>query len=360
MMRTRSFWVVLSAAVAVALVLAGSQLLTRDRNVLPASEPSFGADRVTWAQGSTIHYGDTTYDAGPEVVLRMLRTPYAFFLTLADSHRDGADQRLVRFDGEALTELPGDVDSVRVSPDGAHAGWVDFHGPLRPAGRIAEVVVVDLATGRTVFRDHEHMGGGFGDDLAARYGELPPTFLGFDDDRYAYWFDSEGSGNRWRVDLATGEKEPAGPDPDSGEEFPPMVGDPYNPRTGPPVWLRRGRVVDAPGPRAISGFLSPDGRFALRTGRTGLLPVTDAASGERVDLDHGRRWIFFGGWQHGSTLYALVRSRFEFGYDPNAPDRTRGTLVSCHLPSGHCTDLATVRGTWSLIFAHGEGPDDVL
>ena len=346
--------------VAVLVPLVALVVLAAPQLIGPASldvvDQQIDPDGVTWAQGSTITSGSQTYDVGPEVVRWMLTTPHGFFLTLADSQQDDAERRFVFFDGSEVSDVPGEVSSAAVSPDGRYAGWVDEDGPWRLAGRIQEIVVVDLVSGEVVFRDHEHMGGDLGDDLTSRYSELPPTFIGFDDDNRAYWSDAEGSGTRWRVELSTGSKEFVGPDPDRtrDEEFPPVPGEPYNPEVGPPVWLSEGRATDSSSTGAL-GFLSPDGRFAVRTGLFRAMPVTVAETGKRVRLDHGRKWTFFGGWQEGSTVYAMVSDHFPNAFDPAVPDLTRGALVSCHLPSGECEELEDVEALRSVVFGFGDG-----
>jgi hypothetical protein len=346
----------LAAALAVAAVVLAVPLFERyaARPELPTAPDRFDVGAVTWAQGSTLHHGMQDYDLGPHIVRRMTTSPHGFFVSVVDSPADDSTGEVSFFDGEALTDVPGDVDLPLVSPDGRYAGWVDRDGPWRPAGRIAEIVVVDLTTGDAVFRDHEHMGGGLGDDLGARYSEIPPAFLGFDDDGYAYWRDAEGGGNRWRVALATGVKKPAGPDPDSDAAVPPEPGGPYDPRAGRRVWMTEDAIVDREGDGVTgTGYLSPDGRYVVRLEQTGRPRILDAASLRRVHPDHGRRWAFFGGWAGPSEILLLVRERFEDSWDPSAADTTEGTLVRCELSTARCRDLVDVVGTRSVVFGTG-------
>ncbi|QNN53315.1 hypothetical protein [Nocardioides mesophilus] len=347
--------VVLLAAAAVALVLLVPFLLGRlapDDPLGVAGAPRFGESRLTWAQGSTIHYGEQRLDVGPRVVRTMVRTPYGFFVDLARSRGPYAEATMAFFDGSRTAEVPGDVSSVSVSPDGRYAGWVDRDGPWRPAGRIAEIVVVDLESGAAVVRDHDHMGGGFGDDLTARYSELEPTFLGFDADGLAYWLDAEGHGTRWRVDPATGEKELVEPDPER-RKVQPELGEPYNPSLGPWTWLDHGAVTDDQfsGDR---GFLSPDRRFAFGGSRPGRIQVTAADTGRPVRLDHGHRFSYFAGWLGEDSFAALVTDDVDPVYELDARDTSVGVLMECRLPTGRCTTIRQVDGLRSLVLGTGE------
>ena len=112
------------------------------------------------------------------------------------------------------------------------------------------------------------------------------------------------------------------------------------------MWVEDGRPVRDPsvGER---GFLSPDSRYLVREPVAGLA-VTRAGDGHRVRLDT-ERFAWFGGWQADTRFYALTRARSEDGYDPSRPDRTRGTLVSCSLPSGRCATIRPVTATRSVV-----------
>lgn len=341
----------LAAAVVAVLLAAGcgttTEHDTRGKRLLPPGKTVFAEHSLLWAQGGVIHDGKATYDVSPEVVREMTPTRYGLLLRLADSQRDGAKQRTVLFDGQKSTPIPGAVSNVSVSPDGRYAGWIDYDGPESPAGTLAEVVVVDLKTGRTAFTNHDGMGGEKGDDLGDRYEELPPAVLGFDEE-FVYWRNASGSGERMRANLASGEVERAETDSDSQPSKP--IGQPFDRVLGYQVALRDGRPVwDDTG--GDVGFLSPDKRFAFETGTTGKLVVTNAKSGKRITPAYGHRWIFFGGWLGDDTFYALARDKYEWSYDPDAPDKTTGFLISCSLRSGTCRDLKAVTGTRSLVLA---------
>ena len=350
------------AAAAAVIALAGATLLSDSTPTpLEPGDPIFAAERLTWAQGSEVHYGRQTFDLGPEVVRSALRTPYGFFLDLARSPRYRAPHRLVFYDGTTSVELPGNVKDPAVSPDGRYAGWIDFDGPLRPAGRIAEVVVVDLASGEAIFRDHDGMGGGVGDDLTDRYEELPPAMLGFDDDGLVYWLDAEGSGHRWRADPVTGEKELVdAPEPSDDGWDQPGLGEPYNPRLGREAGWLNGQLA----PRGTGGHLlhlSPEERFGVDLGRPGRVLARDVRAGRRVRFDHGRRTMLFAGWAGPDRLFAFVSDQHLTSYDPTPPDPTTGVFMSCRLPSGGCTQVGprSVTGAGSVVFGDGRSKLDV-
>lgn len=335
------------AAVLVAIVGAalGPRLVRRE--VLPARGDTvdFFEREVTWAQGSTLHHGDRSFDVSPLVVHALRPSRHGIFLQVSDIPAFEEPTRWVLFDGRRAASVPGDVDEVAVSPDGEHAGWIDREGPWGPAGRVAQVVVVDLRTGQRVLRTSEGMGGGWGDDLAVRYEELEPTFLGFDEQR-AYWRDATGSGRRWRWDLTTHDTQRAERSQESGEAMTAPVGEPWDPQRGRGVWVADGRPVDDPS-SGERGFLSPDGRYLVLE-PVARVAVTRPADGSRVWLGTDR-FAWFGGWLDETHLYALTRSHYEDGYDPGKPDRTQGALVTCALPSGRCATVTPVTGTRSVV-----------
>ncbi len=301
---------------------------------------------MTWAQGDLLHHGSRTFDVGTQQVHELRPAGHGFFLLLGDPDGDpfgGSRTRWHFFDGETLDPLGEDVDSVRVSPDGRYAGWVDRHGPLRPAGRIAKVVVIDLASGKLLLEEHSGMGGQFGDDLDSRYSELEPTFLGFDD-AYAYWTNAEGHGNRMRWRRSTGEISSAETDGGKGVEGAQLLGHPYDAYAGETVGLTDGEV----GRFGTEGSLSPDGTFVAETGIAARLRFF-TASGVPVPVELGHRYAFLGGWLDGDRFYALTRDRHEDSYDPAAPDGTRGFLTTCSLRTGTCRDVEQLVGTRDVV-----------
>lgn len=307
---------------------------------------TFADRRITWAQDSTLHYGGDTFDLSPWVVRTSVPTPYGWMVEVART-QDGAAERSWRFfDGSELHDLPGDLDHVRVSPDGRYVGWVDCRGPLRPAGRIRKIVVVDLRSGEVVLENHDDMGGRAGDDLEARYGELPPTFLGFDAD-YAYWTNATGHGERRRARIGTWEVSAAAePDPEAPNA---EVGLPVDRYAGSVVGVDEGGRVDWAGRGGLLGTLSPDRSHVAVVGRNSRVLLHRTADGRRVPLSTGHRFAWFGGWlgdgERDTAVYLLTRDRWEGGWDPTKPDRTRGWLTRCDLDTGRCRDVTAVTAT---------------
>ncbi len=319
---------------------AGEQVLT------PAAEPRFDPQQVAWAHLRTLHYGDEDFTL-PRRIRGIAVTDHGVFVHLSDDGTLDGFTTWGFFDGKAWTELPGDpTGEVVTSSDGRYAGWIDKNGPLRPAGRIREVVVVDAATGEIVLTDHSHMGGKAGDDLGARYSELAPTFLGFDEDgSHAYWTDAEGSGTRRRADLSSGEVEEA-PEINEGGDFPEeqvsVVVDAYRGR-------RAGPSPES-GPIDLQyGLYSPDQRFAVDISAPDKTVAHDVRARRRVDVDYPDRAQYFAGWLPDDAFYVIGTRRRIEGYSLTGPDPTRGHIVVCRLPAGTCKVGAEVPGLRDVV-----------
>lgn len=280
----------------------------------PVAEPRptvFAPDELVWAERSKIHVGDQTYDVAPKIVESMDRTPYGLYLRLTEDPINGPFEE-VFFDGRSMKAEPDVYTDVITSPDGELAAWIDRTGPRRPAGRVAQVVVVDTATGDRIFESAEGMGGERGDDLGDRYEELPPAVIDLTSDRLV-WRNAEGSGSWVTTDLATGRSEVSTKDPD------------LHPISGFEFW-------------------SPDGQYRVDATNTGRLRVHPRQP------DFGHRWQTQGGWRADHTMLALGQDRYRFSYDPTKPDTTPGYLLSCDLDAGTCEQLVRVRGARDVVF----------
>lgn len=210
------------------------------------------------------------------------------------------------------------------------------------AAAVAAFEVVYLRSGERVPRTSDGMGGGFGDDLGARCSELRPEVLGFDEG-HVYWRDASGHSTRKGWDLRSHETQVV-EDADEALDHWGLV--PWDPQRGRQVGdLATGQI----------GFLAPDEQFRVdEQGYAGKVTVTRASTGTPVPLEHRDRFPWFGGWSDGTTFFGLSRSHREDGYDPAAPDRTRGHLVSCSVSSGTCEKLADLTATRSVAFP-GQG-----
>lgn len=346
-----------AAAVLVTIVLAGcagevSPGGDDGREALRTGEPRYDERRVTWAHGRTLHYGEDELELEHRAV-RLAVSDFGFFVQQSSARDvDGypTDYRWVFVDAEHAEELPGDVSDVVTSADGRMVGWIDFDGPLRPAGRVAEVVVVDLRSGRVVLTDHSGMGGEAGDDLGDRYEELPPTFLGFDAGfRHAYWLD--GSGTRRRADLATGEVADASA-PETDEEFPVppgLVVDAF--RGSAANESLEGRAM-----RLNYGFVSPEGDYAVDISAPYRTEVFRVSPKRRVDVDFGPdKAQYFGGWLPDERLYVASTPRRVSSYSMDGPDMIPASLLVCSLPRGRCEQRTELPGLRDLVVPGSPG-----
>lgn len=298
--------------------------------LLPELERQFVEQRPTWAQAGTIHYGNEEITVDGGAVRDLYPSPYGFVVGTTTPDADG--DRWAVVDRSGTHPLPGDVSSVAVSREGSYLGYVDRDGPLRVAGRVAEVVVVDLSDGEVVGRSSEGMGGGLGDDLGVLYSEDPPVALGFDGNRAYY----QGSGDTYEWDLETGTTRVLPPE-EEGQGF------------ARPPW-REGLDYLQP-----YGFTSADDRFRVHTSARGRVAVRARSDSgwRRVNLDTGHRYSFFGHTLGADRAVLLTLDRYRGLYNTDAPDRTRGHLTVCRLATGSCRDVREILGTWSLVFPAG-------
>lgn len=276
-----------------------------------ADEPVFAYAELVWAQGSVIHVDQTRFELPGETVDWLAWSPSR----LCFGTRVGEAYRVSSFDGTTRTDL-GSVDGrVVTSPDGALAAWIDRDGPERPAGRAAQLVVQDTATGKIVYRTSEGMGGEEGDDLGDRYEELPPSVTAIRGDS-VFWTDAEGGGWHVVTDVTSGSSQ-------RGETDWPV-----------PLTLTAGHE-----------YSSPDGRFRVDASETGKLRVSPHQP------DFGGEFQTQAGWIGDHTLVAVVQDQFEWAWDPTVPDQTPGRIVACDLAAGTCATLIDVVGVRDLVFA---------
>jgi hypothetical protein len=302
----------------VALVLASGVLVACGDApaVQPASEPRFDTRQVAWAHLRTLHYGDRDFSL-PRRIRGLAVSSY----------------------GSSSSSPTGTTSTAR------RGGGSDKDGPLRPAGRIRQIVVADVRLGEAVLKDHSGMGGGLGDDLGDRYEELSPEFLGFDEaGEHAYWRDASGHGTRKRAALASGEIDDAEPrdDGDGTQEAVSPVVDAYRGRQAAPA--------EVGGPVELQyGLYSPDRRWAVDVSAPGHTLVFDARTGKRIRVAYPQRAHYFAGWLPGDRFYVVSAARRVQSYSLTGPDRTRGRISVCALPTGTCHDGARVPGLRDLV-----------
>ena len=166
-----------SVALGVPAVLDSSPAPDRSRVVEPAAA-EFGERLVSYAAGSTIHYGDKSIDVSPHEVETFVQTDDGFVFT----DRQGAvyftdgDVEEIGFSGQPYGRQLAADDS------GSYVAWVDTSA--RPA---AEFVVYDTSSRSEVVRTSE---GNIPTDEQVGEFELP--MVRAVDGSYAYWHSSEG------------------------------------------------------------------------------------------------------------------------------------------------------------------------
>lgn len=150
-----------SAAVAAMIVAVGVARIGEGRDVLTGTTTLTGSGgfeqrRITYAEGSIIHYGDRTIDVAPFEPIALVQTDDGFVFATASDATDRYDVYLANGDGiERIGQASGFTDSgVIVSDDtGSYVGWVDHD----------DAVVYDTARHAEVLRtpvpdpvDYEH------------------------------------------------------------------------------------------------------------------------------------------------------------------------------------------------------------
>ncbi|MFW6773533.1 hypothetical protein ACOACO_04560 [Nocardioides sp. CPCC 205120] len=272
----------------------------------PSAGEPLAVDGLVWAADGTVHLpdgtrvvvGDATRETGDYVVagggvwFRGYRTPADVPAGAEDL--GPADALHVADATGRATEVGIGVDSLAASPDGRYVALIDLtSGPEDRYGTpLAEVVVVEAATGAEVLRSADGMGDPRSDDLAALYPDAEIEVLGFADGRV--WVETaEGlrTFDPATGDSAEGERDavPAGaPWLEVGGAAPPGV--------DPERWRALSRLSDGtlvgvvPDPGTAGGVLTtcavPAGPCAPVEGSAGRvvrLPAGTAAD-EVVDL----------------------------------------------------------------------------
>lgn len=288
---------------------------TSEADLRPGGGPErpvlFERGEVVYAQRSAIHVGERTFDVSPQLVDGVDWTPYGLFLRLTVDPVHGPFTEAF-YDGTTLAPIEDVYSEVITSPDGELAAWIDRTGPERSAGRVAQVVVVEVSTGDVVFSSADGMGGEKGDDLGDRYEELPPDVVDLTSDEVV-WVNSEGSGRTVTSILATGQSHSS-----DQHARPPTSG--YE-------------------------FSSPDGHYRVDATRTGRLEVRPRQP------EFGHTWQTQGGWLGGHVMLALAQDRYAFAYDPTVPNTTPGFILACDLDAGSCAQLERVVGARDVVFA---------
>ncbi|QIK65648.1 hypothetical protein G7072_04225 [Nocardioides sp. HDW12B] len=214
---------------------------------------------------------------------------------------------------EEVADLGG-VGDLKATADGRYLGYVDYeHGPWTVRGdHVAEVVVVDTASGETVLRDTTGNGSRT-DDVEDAYAEVAPAVLGFDDDRHVF---TRGgvSTEIARVDL----------DGDLVVDWQdrPVVADDSAGGTPVGVTVGGGRAeVDDSVLDRLPGRASPDGARVVFEDE-GVVSSVDAAGGVPERVVTGSAYASVGGWLDDTTFVVVARDLEE-----GAPSDTAAVLT---------------------------------
>ena len=328
---------VTSIAVAASVVAASAATVYLGRDVdrepepAPVTPPT--SRPLTYADGSTIHYGDRTVEAdGPVVELDL--TDYGVAFRTDDGQiwfSDGSTtDRLGRLgetgpgysDEWPLTSHPGWMLS---SNAGSRLVWFEFPSPGDP-----EVVVYDTGSRHEVARDPVALGPGH---------TAVPAELS---ERFVYWFRDPNPDKmpeeqaQVRYDPATGEQSPITEpellrdlDRDAAERSVRLKGD--------------GRWETAP-----HGFHYSDGMdlqigLSLEKETAGVDGLAPLGPGDQVAEDvNGHPFVFEPppGYTDKAGVAWLVQWLDDETVVVVSPLRQGTNLISCHLDTGRC-DVAT-------------------
>lgn len=291
----------------------------------PAATP-FGERRVSWANGSTVHWGEERYDVGVDVT-SYVQTDDGFVL----SDRDGT---VHLFDGSGTRRIGSSTDrALRTDDSGSLVAWVSDDG-----GEGAQYVVYDTGSRREVAR--------VGDDTTGTgvsADDGGPVVYAVDGDA-AYWRTGEGI---VRYDVVSGRTELLSSiqrTPENPEGLPRGVVDVAD---GTIAWNLTdlegtrffvGDRIGAGGrelPTGYNGTLSPDGSVAaVEEGDETRL--YDTRTGEELPLDlpsHPYRFVY--GWVDADTAMTFALQ------EPVAAPTTADVLL-CDVRAGECRAAATV------------------
>ncbi len=331
--RARRARVATSVAVAVVVAVSATAVFLgrdADRRVEPAPTPI--TRPLTYADGSTIHYGDRTVDAaGPVVELDVTDDGVGFrtddgqiwFTDGSTIDRLGAlgETGSGYRDPWPLTSHP----SWMLSPNtGSRLVWFEFPAPGRP-----EVVVYDTGSGTEVAREVVQLGQG--------HTAVPATLT----DRYVYWFKDPDPGEmpedqaQVRYDPTTGEQ--------SGITEGDLLEDLDSEAAMRSIRLKGDGRADATGKFHYSDGMGQQMGLDLRQGVAGVNGVAPVGAGDMVARDVGGRPFVFDpprDYTDKSGVAWLVQWLDDQTVVVLNPLRRGTDLLSCHLDTGTC-EVAT-------------------
>ena len=287
--------------------LGGSDDVRRDA---PAGEPTATA-RVTWAEGSVLHWPGGSSDLG-HPIRAYLPTEVGYVFT------DGAGAVYSAVDGQVtrVGAISAKQPRLVADHDGSRAAWVDPSGP-RP-----QLAVLDQGTGETRFYTDSGFDSVTALDGDTVYGQAHGTALALD----------LASGTTSPVDVPSGAEVMAAEDGVIVSD----TGDGDGGADGDLVRRPDGTVVTLHQAYSSSATFSPDARWVSIDADEPK--VFDTTTGEQVEIDVAGR-VFATGfeWLAPDTL-VMIASRNE-----NGPVE----LLTCTVPDDTCESTVPDLGSFS-------------
>jgi WD40 repeat protein len=311
------------AAVVVAAVVASALHLNSDEPRF-AGSGGFEVREVTYAENSTIHYGEQAIDV-PHEVRSFTQTEDGFVSVDADDtiyFTDGHDTEAI---GHA-----GAYTLLRTDDSGSYVAWVEIDD-----GELPEVVVYDTSIGAEILRTSD--GNGDGPGYLSDYDE--PSIDAIDGDT-VYVRNAEGV---VAIDITSHESSVLiEPDDDA------LLGDVANGSVALSLSLSGGGITVSPAadganirfPKLDGGELSPDGTVLAAYAGDGRLRMVNVATKSDVTPELGDyERVSVVQWIDDSTLTAYATP----GRDGPAD------LLRCSLSSGTCiVAVPSVPDLWGV------------
>ncbi len=299
----------------------------------PTLSDSGGERQISYASGSTIHYGDRSIDVSPHKVGRFVVTDDGFVYTARGSvyFTDGAGS-------EKIGDTEGYVDVLTADDTGSYVGWVErLRSPY-----ITQAVVYDTARGREVFRspksDSRSDDGCFSEDDGLRFNAI--------DGHTAYICDGAVFGvSAW--DLTTQTRKWPTTNPPRPESWLTDVDNSYLAWSTTEFAGTSGTIVsrdpaaDAPFYPISGNQLSPDANY-IAGGANGQTVVFDRTTNQEVELSMPEypEWYFMQ-WVADDRFTAIGFHAENDNQDnaSEAPD-----LLTCDASSAMCTVVGQASG----------------
>lgn len=286
-----------------------------------ANAGAFTERKVTYATGSTIHYGNEQIDVGDEDVRAFVQTDDGFVF---------ADENGIVYlaDGSTVDEIGSGVAGgryLRADDSGSYAAWIDSAGDGAP-----EFVVYDTATMTEVVRTSEGNHAGMGTLADDR-----PAFIFAVDGNDAYVRNANGLA---RIEIPSGNSVLLRPGVDSGFAIPDVeegwilrrlnTGYAHDGSVPPGTVMSRDPKADEPLIVAYARDLSPDARY-VSTDFDDSERIFDTKTHEEVVLDTAAYdFQAVSRWLDNDTV-AVMALQKPYS-DPTV------SLLTCEIPSGSC------------------------